>query len=489
MSALVPSGQVLERVRAFVREHGLLDAVADLRVGFSGGADSTALLVILCELFRGERFTAVHLHHGIRGRDADADAVWCEAFCREHGIPFESVRLDVPSRRLSGESLEAAARRRRLDYWRMSAGADGVAVALGHHADDAVETLLLRLTRGSNVSGLVALRPLRFVGGVRFIRPLLVLRRVEIEAFLRACGIREWCEDRSNRDVRLRRNAVRHRWLPVIRESLEGDDNGLLRSLDALADDADFLEAEACLVQVRTPRDLARLHPALLPRVLRRWIAGQLGHDVLLRRDAVVRVREELARREVLQPRRIPLGDGIVVVVTPDSLRVERGWGPLVHREWPWRVQPVLEMPECGMRIEAAVVSDSVKAPGCALEAAMNVEAVEEVFAESALPDILTVRGRMPGDRLVPFGRRKPVKLQDVFVNAGVPREWRDAVPVVIAGGEIIWVAGVRRAEFGRVVAAEASVQKTVRFRFHAPHGFSLRGRNGRSGRRRGGGA
>ncbi len=481
------SNSTLARVRDFIAEHGLFTGVNELQVGISGGADSTALLLALRALFRNGVLAAVHFHHGLRGEAADADAAWCEAFCRACGVPCSVVRLDVPARRVPGESVEAAARRCRLEYWRQAAAGPGVSVALGHHADDAVEGLLLRLARGSNASGLAGLRPVREIEGVRFIRPLLELRRAEIEAFLRECGIRDWREDRSNRDLRFRRNAVRRRWLPVIRETLRDGDKGFLRSLEALAEDAEFLEREAAAAagRVRTPQDLARLAPALLPRVLRRRILQDLGRDLPLRRAAVRRLRRELAQEISGHPRRVPLGNGVVLVLGPRDFRVERPRPSFSPREWAWRRDSCLEIPECGYRFE--VVPAFRHAPGriaagggARPASAGTVDAGEEWFAASALPDVLIVRPRRPGDRLVPFGRRRPVKLQDILVNAGVLREWRDSVPLVVAGDVIVWVAGVRRAEFGRVPPG-AGDQNTVGFRFQGPQGFLPGKRNRRS--------
>ena len=127
-------------------------------VGFSGGADSTALLLLLEEAF--PCIEAVHLNHGLRGDAAAADEDWCRNFCRERGIPYVSVALNVPAKRCLGEGIEAAGRRLRLAYWRDTTNSE-CAVALGHHADDCIEDLLLRATRGANSGGLTPMRPRR----------------------------------------------------------------------------------------------------------------------------------------------------------------------------------------------------------------------------------------------------------------------------------------------------------------------------------------
>ena len=144
-------------------------------VGFSGGADSTALLLILWA--QGIRpLTAVHFNHGLRENAADVDAEWCRNFCKTRDIPFLLHHLDIPGNRQPGEGIEAAARRCRLAAWAKLTKTDD-AVVLGHQRDDAFEDLLLRLGRGANSSGLSPLRPERRVHELTFLRPLLQYRR------------------------------------------------------------------------------------------------------------------------------------------------------------------------------------------------------------------------------------------------------------------------------------------------------------------------
>ena len=434
--------ELKQRVRDFVAAHNLLADTGTLCAGFSGGADSTALVLLLRELAPG--FVAIHLHHGLRGSDADRDAAWCRAFCAERGIPFEEHRLDVPAHRVSGESVEAAARRLRLEFWCGRVGTAGT-VALGHHAADALEDMLMRLGRGANASGLTGLRPLRTVAGVRLIRPLLCLRRSEIEALLRAEGVTDWRDDRTNADTSSRRNAVRHEWLPLIRRTV-GHDDGLHHSLKALRDDADFLEAAAAQVagSAEAPETLRALHPALLPRVLRQWLGTQTGRDVVLSTAALERVQAAVAG-DLERAVDIPVGGGLTLIVSRRGLRLRQPAVNLVPREWQWRLEPRLELPETGatltaetvLRADAGDVADSGRSIEC--------------FHAGEMPEVLTVRSWRPGDRLVPFGANTPKKLQDVYTDARVPRERRSGVPVVIAGDRIIWVPGVCRAEFGRL--------------------------------------
>lgn len=443
------------RVKAFIAHWHMLPRGGTMLVGFSGGADSTALLVLLermmCDLM------AVHLHHGLRGRQAAADADWCRQFCDRRGISFECRELQVPARQRAAEGVEEAARRCRLGFWKMRAGPDDV-VALGHHADDCLEDMALRLVRGANASGLTGLRPVRRLDGVRTVRPLLCLRRSEIEAFLVKQGITDWREDETNADVALRRNAVRHEWLPLIRRVV-GHDRGMLRTLEALRDDADLLEtlADEVVAGLSGTRDWRDLHPALLPRVMRLWLREQTGRDVILSHDALQRLRAAFAGPAGTSVQ-IPCGEGVTLTWDRDGLHMaDADAAPWTLLRWNWRETAELPVPGWGiLRAEQDLVVPS-------LSVLERREAGDEWFAPEALPSVLTVRHWCEGDRMVPFGASSARKLQDLFTDMGVPRRLRHRLPVVWSGDEIIWVPGVRRAAIGRVVAGEVAVRLTGR--------------------------
>jgi len=184
-------------------------------VAVSGGADSTSLLLALHNIAREFELSlcAAHLHHGLRGADADADLAFVRALCESHGIPVIAARWrtrDRMKRRgLSGQAGLRTLRREFLTAAARRAGA--VAIATAHTADDQLETVLLRLTRGTGLTGL---------GGMsarsgRWMRPLLGVTRAEIEADLRRID-QPWREDRSNQDLRYARNWIRHVVVPAL---------------------------------------------------------------------------------------------------------------------------------------------------------------------------------------------------------------------------------------------------------------------------------
>lgn len=200
----------------------------------SGGADSTALLVLLAECRKACNFDAVVLHvdHGLR-EDSAEDMRYVRTLARRYGLPFHATRLHIVRRR--GESLEMAARRMRLDFFaRKTKTLRLDAIATGHHADDVAETFLLRLARGAGAQGLSGLKRISRIHveaddtpgrapcrlPLVFIRPLIDLRTAQLRAFLAERGM-TWREDSTNTDLTIPRNKVRHVVLPWLTANLD----------------------------------------------------------------------------------------------------------------------------------------------------------------------------------------------------------------------------------------------------------------------------
>ncbi|MBQ6471806.1 MAG: tRNA lysidine(34) synthetase TilS [Victivallales bacterium] len=430
---------LVQIVQTFIARH--CAGKRQFLVGFSGGADSTALLLSmhLAKL----PVKAVHFNHGIRGEEADQDEAWCRAFCGQRDIPFLGLRLNVPGERRPGESLEEAARRMRLREWqRLSQG--GLPVFLAHHGDDAAEELFLRLARGSNVSALTPLRAVREVEGVTLMRPLLPIRRMAIESWLREQGIDDWRIDRTNADNGIRRNAVRNLLLPLFRQIFR-EDAGLRHALQVLETDAECLEgvAASTLPLLHSRQDWAKLHPAIFARCTRLWLA-QHGVSQPLTGAFLTRLQKAMTSQDGRRLT-VPLNRQVTLLVTPEgpSMHVpsrEEEWADFF---WDWRATPELSFGR--YRLIAAPVK-----PG--------QRQFSEAFSGEALPSVLHVRHWQPGDTMIPFGSAHTRKLQDIFTDAKTPKSQRHDLPVLTDGQAILWVPTLRRAEYARVTPGASVV-------------------------------
>ena len=208
---------------------------------FSGGADSTALLLCLYQLREqlGIDLRAVHVHHGIRGEEADRDAAFCADFCARYGIPFQLVRVDVPAYAKEHRlSLETAARK--LRYEALETAAPEGEIAAAHHAGDHAETVLFHLLRGSGMRGLRGILP----RSGRIIRPLLTVEKQEILRFLQECG-EGYVEDSTNFTDESSRNRLRADVMPLLLRENPAALKHIARTAEILAEDEAYLQAEA----------------------------------------------------------------------------------------------------------------------------------------------------------------------------------------------------------------------------------------------------
>jgi len=182
---------------------------AEVAVGWSGGADSTALLLLLLQ--RGFRVQAWHVDHAWRESSA-AEAQLLARQAQQWGIKLLAARLPAPSRR----NREAEARKGRytqFEQWRLATGIS--TLCLGHHRDDQAETVCMRLLQGAGITGCRGMRRQRKHAGLELVRPLLQVSAIELKAVLKLAGI-NWLEDPSNHDMTVWRNRIRHRLFPTI---------------------------------------------------------------------------------------------------------------------------------------------------------------------------------------------------------------------------------------------------------------------------------
>jgi tRNA(Ile)-lysidine synthase len=213
-----------------------------------------------------------HIHHGLRGGDADADLAFVRDVCAGWGVPFFCEYVDIKA--AAGPSVEDAARRLRYKALAGIAQANGYTrVATAHTADDNAETLLLHLIRGAGLRGLTGIQPERFLSeGVTLARPLLDMTRREVNEYARLHGL-SWREDGSNDDTVYTRNKIRHEVMPLLREISPRAAETLHRTARRLSGENDVLEELASRhADALTPRVLRALAPALADRAVRAWV-------------------------------------------------------------------------------------------------------------------------------------------------------------------------------------------------------------------------
>ncbi len=224
---------MLERVAEFITRHRMFEHGQRAGVAVSGGADSVFLLHALHELAPrwNLKLSVIHIEHGIRGADSLADADFVRALAAGFGLPFHLHEANIPA--IDGNLEQAAREVRQSFYLELIRSGTLDCVATGHTRSDQAETVLYRLLRGSGLAGLSGILPMT---GEGIVRPLLEIRRGEIEAWLREHEI-HWREDATNQDRAYARNRLRHEILPLLRESFNPQLDEALANLATLAQD------------------------------------------------------------------------------------------------------------------------------------------------------------------------------------------------------------------------------------------------------------
>ncbi len=415
----VPSLEPLRKKLAFPGEGFFL-------LGLSGGADSVALLLMLCG-GNALRIEAVHVNHGLRGAESDGDEAFVRQLCKERGVKLHVFRPD-----LGGRKDEAAAREARYACFRQSVsetGADGILLA--HHGDDQTETFLLRLLRGAGPEGLAGMGAESRVNGIRILRPMLGLSREEIRQALREEGI-AWREDSSNDDSRYLRNRIRRELLPRMEEIAPGAAGRIRSAMALVREDGEALDAQAESLFTQAFRD-GRIDAALLEkapkavssRVLRAWWNTQ----------APVREERGLSRKQT---------EGLAALLDSGKRKANLpgGWhavrtGPflyLVPPDAPQEAPVPVAGKETAFGSWRLVETISQGNPG-------DGKRAQEVPAGFTAGCVL--RTRRPGDRIRPFGGCGEKKLQDYLTDRKVPQPWRDRIPLLCRDGEVLLVCGV----------------------------------------------
>lgn len=441
--------RVLTAVRQTIKTHRLVQPGEVVVVAVSGGADSVVLLHCLLRLRAESDLTlyVAHFDHGLR-ENSRQDALFVEELAGTWGLSVTTGSWGGAARH--GRSLQAEARRARYRF--LAAVASQVRatkVALGHHRDDQAETVLLHLLRGSGLRGL---RGMLAVREGRLIRPLLEVGREEIEDYVKRHRL-SFVEDPSNQNLRYVRNRIRWKLLPLLeREYNPAMTRTLARMAASVADDEGYLEARAA----ETFGDLAEFQGTRICMS----VTSLRAVAPPIRRRILERAIRCLAPGAYLTGAHLRAVEGLTVPGRQSAVSLPRGqmaWRsagflylgrrtgqrrPLVHEEL--RVPGEIIIQGWGVRMEAAILPRSIaKVPGNSPDQAYID------WAQVQLP--LEVRGWRPGDRFRPLGLQGHKKLQDLFVDAKVPREERAKIPVVSDQRGILWVPGFRIDERGRV--------------------------------------
>ncbi len=448
-----------EKIRAFCEKYQMFGKGDGIVAGLSGGADSVYLLHVLKEMQEeyALRLYAVHVHHGIRGAEADRDEEYAGQCAESLGIPFESVHYDIPFlARQSGMSEEEAGRYYRYQCFREVAERRKCSrIAVAHHKDDQAETVLFQLLRGSGLRGMGGIRPKQ--DGI--IRPLLAVTRQEIEEELRAEGI-DWREDSTNQEKSYTRNRLRLEVIPYLQQEIQPETVG------HVAETALQLQAvwEYMHRQVRQ---------AVEGMVCRKEGRIQWERSAFLELDPELQPYVLLELMEELAGSRKNLGS-VHVSACMDLIRGGTGrrlslpYGLQAGRDYDmiWLMRITGNEGQGGVGKAGQPETLSVSTGKDALPGEVRMQQVLRTKLSGRIPknhctkwfDYAKIivgfvwRHPMPGDYLVIDRQGHTKKLSRILIEEKVPKEKRSALWVLADGKHILWAPQIRRTSMGYYV-------------------------------------
>lgn len=443
---------LVAEIQRFIDTHELLHRGAKVMVSVSGGADSMALLSVLCQLQPTYRLTltVAHVNHQLRGEEAIRDALFVERHADKLGLPFHEVDVDVKAlKRRTGLSPQHAARQVRYDALQsLSRSLAATHIALGHTADDQAETLLMRLLRGGGPAGLAGMPAKR----MPLIRPLLGVHRDSILEYLRTTGV-PWVEDSSNTNRSYLRNRVRLDLMPTLREYHPHITRRLHQVADMLRTDNDVLEQQTeTLARQVLSREVGN---AMLSIRRAPFSAAPVAMQRRLLRYAIDRLPlsgDRAGFRDVEALLRFVVSSGNVGRRLTLTGQLMAEWHNDVVLLWQARALPstslsvLLPVPGT-LTLRGLASTLTAKTAALSRDWGGRSESRLAFLDFNAATSPLSLRFPRPGDRFHPLGAAGSQKLQDFFVDKKVPRAMRPYVPLVLAGPEILWVVGYRIAE------------------------------------------
>jgi len=443
--------EMLEKVLEYIEKEKMINMGDKIVVAVSGGADSVCLFEILCEIKEkyNLKLFVVHVHHGIRGKDADEDYSFVEKLCKNKGVKFFGFKYDVPAlakkEALSEEEEGRIVRYKAFREVKDKEKADKIAVA--HNANDLAETVLLSMARGSSVKGLGGIRPVRD----DIIRPILCLKREEIESYLKNKSIK-YCTDITNSDSKYTRNKIRLNVLPELEKVNNQAVSHLVRLAGELSDLESYLEEKTGEAMEES---LARIDDDLYIDIdslsrLNKVIKSRLVIDAL---EMVCGKRKDLSAKHVESILKLAKSESGKNIKLPYNMTARNEYGKIIISNKKESIKKSDEIvlddkffeeilkEEIRKSIELENAHFSFECKDCA-EGEFHEKLYTKEFDYDKMKFGFEIRNRKDGDYINLKGGRK--KLKDYFIDMKIPREERDKILLLAKGSQVIWIVGYR---------------------------------------------
>lgn len=442
---------MINRIIEFADKNNMFGGCDEIVVGLSGGADSVCLFLILCELRKryGYRLLAVHVHHGIRGEEADRDMLFCGKLCDEYGVPYKIVKYNVLSyAKENGLSAEEAGRVLRYKTFEEYCGPNA-RIAVAHHMNDRAETVLFNICRGTGIKGLCGIKPVRD----KIIRPLLCCQRSEIEEYLAVKG-QCYCTDSTNETDDYSRNLLRNKVIPLLTDNVN---SGTVENIASLATKAQEAEEYLEKLTIRKYQDkVSYIRDTILLRRL------QDEEDFMTRRLILNAIREmkcglkdvsSIHVENIMQLLKLQTGSrcdicgGLLAEKTKEGIlfyykKMEEERQPVdikisdnftIGEKVSWEVVPWENSGKFTFRLSEWDNNKKI-----------SNEVYTKCFDYDKIKFNLQLRGRMPGDIIAIDANNHHKTIKKYFVDKGMSRMDKQAAILLADGNHIMWIVGDR---------------------------------------------
>jgi tRNA(Ile)-lysidine synthase len=436
---------LIDSLKAAVVKYNMLCKGDNIYVGLSGGADSVALLLALVELADefGVTIRALHVNHRLRGGESERDERFCRDLCENMDVPCDFLDVDVANRAKETKlGIEETARDVRYSWFdAISNGRETHKICTAHTLNDSAETVIFNLCRGAGPKGLAGIPPVR--GNI--IRPLIMCTRGDVEEYLAGKG-QSYVTDSTNFYVDHSRNKIRHLVFPVLEEINGGFLKNIAKSIEIIAAENDFLDAEA---KRREGADLRELDGVLRRRVILNVLKGN-GFDIS---SNTVETAERMIMSDTASK------------VCVGKCRYMKAEGGRLEVEYDEGIKRVVFEPVLAKKGNNSFVGDkTVTISVCFREKTVRETNIHENLTNNFMDcdkiqgDVF-LRNRRDGDKYIRAGRNFRSSLKKLFCG-GVPRDERDKVAVLCDHEGIIWVEGFGAADRVKVGAETVRMMK-----------------------------
>ncbi|MCI1944586.1 tRNA lysidine(34) synthetase TilS [Clostridium luticellarii] len=445
---------MIESVLNTIRENNMFISGDRVIVAVSGGPDSICLLHVLYTLREKLNITllAAHVNHCLRGIEADKDELYVENFCKNLGIQFKSLKIDINNvAKNRNISCESAGREERYKFFKkLKIEFNAQKIAIAHNANDQAETILMRIIRGAGLNGLVGIRPVR---DNVFVRPLIHITRDEIEKYCIDSALHPRI-DKTNFETVYSRNKIRLELIPYIQKNFNRDIIEVLnRFSDTIKVDNDYLEhisrekfkkyCDIKLEKVIISREAFLEKEAILTRIIRFSLESAVGS---------LKDFEKIHIIGIIDIQKHSTGKELTL---PHNIFAINSYGNIIIRKNSTRTQiPCAEqyklkigynyIPNIKSKIYVKLMDHNQYMH-------FNQNRFVGYFDYDKVEGDIVLRNRKRGDRLIPLGMSGNKKLKDLFIDLKVAKDRRDSIPLICFGDKIGWVVGYRISELFKV--------------------------------------